>query len=104
MGNFVEKCCKSRPKKEKKDNPEMAKLMEQLGLQKPAAVPDYIAEYNMEEVFKQFIKKEFELKNLVKYVQDENKGIMNMDFLIKVNFTASYWMDVLAERNSKSLV
>ena len=29
---------------------------------------------------------------------------MSMDFLIKVNFCASYWMYVLAERNSKTLV
>lgn len=52
MGNFIENCCKSKKgDAKKKDNKEMNKLMEQLGLAKPEAVPDYIEMYKMEEVF-----------------------------------------------------
>lgn len=109
MGNFLENCCKSSKKKDKSKDKEgkesqMDKLLEALQMKKPKDVPDYVELHQLEPVFKQWVAKEFEMKNLVKYVENEEKGIFSMDFLVKVFYTASYWSYVLADRGGKSFI
>lgn len=73
-------------------------------MKKPKDIPDYVELYKMEEAFKVWISKEFELKNLVKYVENDEKGIFSMDFLIKCFYTASYWSYILTDTGSKQYV
>lgn len=51
-----------------------------------------------------WVGREFEMKNLVKYVEDETKGIFSMDFLVKVFYTASYWSRVLTDKGGKQYI
>lgn len=82
----------------------MDKLLEALQMKKPKDVPDYIELYKMDKVFMQWVAKEFEMKNLVKYVEDDVKGIFSMDFLVKVFYTASYWSRVLTDKGGKQFI
>ena len=70
-------------------------------MKKPKALVDYVEDYGMNEVFKNFVAKEFEMKNLIKYVQDDIKGIFSMEFLVKVFTTASYWSFILADHGGR---
>ena len=82
----------------------MDKLLEALQMKKPKDVPDYIELYKMEDAFKVWVSREFEMKNLVKYVEDEAKGLFSMDFLVKVFYTASYWSRVLTDKGGKQYI
>lgn len=85
MGNFLENCCKSKKKeKSEKASSQFDQMLEALQMKKPKGMLDYVEDYGMNEVFKSFVHKEFEMKNLVKYVEDDVKGIFSMDFLVKV--------------------
>ena len=83
------------------ENSQLDKMLEALQMKKPRGLTDYIAEYQMEEVFKTFVAREFEMKNLVKYVEDDMKGIFSMVFLVKVFQTASYWSFILGEHGGR---
>ena len=45
--------------------------------------------------------KEFDKKNMMKYVEDDVKGIFSMDFLVKCYITASYWSFILVEHGGR---
>ena len=70
-------------------------------MKKPKALKDYIGEYEMNQVFKTYVDKEFDKKNMMKYVEDDVKGIFSMDFLVKCYITASYWSFILVEHGGR---
>lgn len=41
------------------------------------------------------------MKNLVKYVQDENRGIFSCDFLLKIYLTSFVWKNILFDMAKK---
>lgn len=79
-------------------------MLESLGMKKPKDIPDFVEMYKMEEAFKVWINKEFEMKNLVKYVENDEKGIFSMDFLVKVFYTAGYWSHILTDQGGKNFI
>ena len=125
MGNFLESCCKSRKKvpakleqtrqessKQEPAKPEPTKkkavkvdqkleTKKEEKEKKPKGPVDYFEDYGMSKGFKEFVEKEFDMKNMVKYITDKEKGIYSMEFLEKILTTASYWSFILSDHGSQ---
>ena len=43
-----------------------------------------IDQYNLNKLFQNFCKNHFDLKNLYKYLEDEDKGIFTFEFIQKI--------------------
>jgi hypothetical protein len=75
--------CEGLCKGKKEKTPEEKEKIEEqlnamLGIKK---IDDLIAQYNFEKNFANYMGTQFDMKNLPKYLEDENEGLFSFDFL-----------------------
>lgn len=104
MGNACNGLCKS--KKGSKASPEeMEKFVKQLekmtGVKK---VEDLIQKEGLTKMFDQYVEQNFDMKNLTKYMEDEEGGIFTFDFLQKLFKCAYVFMYIIHDKTTRDLV
>lgn len=54
------------------------------GQQEKKVIPNLIEKHKLTNMFDQYMEQNFDLKNIMKYLEDENTGIFSFEFLLKV--------------------
>lgn len=68
--------------------------------EKKKNIPNLIEKHNCTLLFNQYMEQNFDLKNIMKYLEDENSGIFTFEFLLKVMQAAFVMMEFVAERGT----
>ena len=63
-------------------------------------IPDLIEKHKLTVFFDQYMEQNFDLKNIMKYLEDDNQGIFSFEFLLKVMLAAFVMMNFIAERGT----
>ena len=106
MGNMCESLCKSKKAPKTQKSPEelkdfQNKLDQMLGIKK---VEDLIQKNGLTKMFDQYVEQNFDLKNLPKYVEDDEGGIFTFDFLQKLFKCAFIFQNIIHDKTTTHLI
>ena len=65
---------------------------------------DVITEYKMNHLFDAYMRQNFDMKNLPKYMEDEARGIFSRDFIIQIFLGAFVWKYMCVDFAKRPLV
>ena len=65
---------------------------------------DYIEKHGQTQQFKNYIKQNFDMKNISKYLVDEPSGLFSFEYLQKVYFVSFVWKNLLFDQMKVKLL
>lgn len=65
---------------------------------------DVITEFNFTNLFNSYIKQNFDMQNLPKYLEDESLGIFNKEFITHIFLGAFVWKNMCFDYAKRPLV